>query len=649
MRASTEALLDPQVLLEAQRDSSGRVIDFIYRQLNQATCNYLGLSREDLLGHGLVEVSPGVIESDLFAAYVRCVDTGEPVLIDDLSYDNEILGDTRRYDLRATRATPTSIVLTWRDVTERFVAAQQLAEARDRLRASSEALLDPQVLLELVRDAGGNVVDFVYRELNQAICAAVGLSRDEILGHRFLEHWPGIVEAGLLDIFVRCLDTGDPVVLDDLEYHNDIIDETRRYDVRVTRATPTSIVVTWRDVNERFESARLLAQARDLRHRADVRYRRLVDNSAIGMGLLAPDGRFETVNQAMCDFFGYDTDTLCAKTWQELTAPAYLEADLRNVRDVAEGRIESYRMKKQYVHADGHRIWGDLSVSCLRTSDGGVESYIVQIIDITAELESRLQLAERDEQNRQLAHRLQEQTDRLTGALRSAADYVSSILPADLLGPVRVSSRYLASEELAGDCFDYRWVDDDHLIVYLIDVSGHGVGPALLSVSVHNMLRSGALFQTARLAPERVLSELNRRFRMDDHGGRYMTMWCGVYELSSRTLRYASAGAPPAYVIGDDEGVIELSTGGQPLGLFDDSVFTARSYAVPHGCRMLLYSDGAYEDAFMDGRQLPMADFKALFSRLADLPLGDFVTELGHLRPAGAFEDDCSLVRLEFD
>lgn len=602
LRASNDALLDPEVLLEAVRDPRGEVVDFVYREVNKATCDYVGLPREALLGSRLLEKWPGLVEAGLFAQYVECVETGEPVVIDDFSYDNEVLDDTRRYDIRAARATATSLVVTSRDVTERFKAAQLLAEARDRLRASSEALLDPQVLLEPVRDTDGRVVNFVYVEVNRATCDAVGLPREGILGHMFLEHWPGIVEAGLFDIFVQCLETGEPVVLDDLRYHNDVIDETRRYDVRVTRATPTSIVLTWRDVNERFEAARLLEQARDLRHKADMRYRRLVDNSGIGMGLLTPDGR-----------------------------------------------IESYRMKKEYIHAEGRHVWGDLSVSCLRTSDGEVESYVVQIIDITAEVESRRKLAERDEQNRQLAQRLQEQADRLRGELRSAADYVASILPGDLLGPVRVGSRYLASEELAGDCFDYRWIDDDHLIVYLIDVSGHGVGPALLSVSVHNMLRSGAIFQTARLAPEHVLSELNRRFQMDHHGGKYMTMWCGVYELSSRTLRYASAGAPPAFAIGDDGGVIELSTGGQPLGIFADLDFTARSYTVPHGCRILLYSDGAYEDAFTDGRQLPMQDFNNVFTRMAGSALDDFVSALGELRQVGAFEDDCSLIRLEFD
>ncbi len=390
---------------------------------------------------------------------------------------------------------------------------------------------------------------------------------------------------------------------------------------------------------------------RKLREAAEARYRRLLNNSAIGMAVFTPDGQLEAVNQAMCDFFGYDADTLRTKTWQELTAPEYLEADSHNVNEVLAGRIESYRMKKLYIHADGNLIWGDLSVSCLRTPSGDVESFLAQIIDITAEVEMLEQLAERDERNRLLARRLQVQAERLAAELNSAAAYVSSILPGDLEGPVRVSSRYLPSEELAGDSFDYRWIDDDHLIVYLIDVSGHGVEPALLSVSVHNLLRSGSLPLPTLLAPEKVLAELNRLFQMDQHGEHYLTMWFGVYEASSRTLRYASAGHPPAFAATPDtaSATTELATGGQPLGMFGDTVYTQETYIVPPGCRILLFSDGAYEDAQADGRRLSLTDFKDLYTRRAGSSLDELVDTLRSLTPSGSFGDDCSLVRLEFD
>lgn len=382
---------------------------------------------------------------------------------------------------------------------------------------------------------------------------------------------------------------------------------------------------------------------RKLREAAEARYRRLMESSGIGMGLLAPGGQFQVVNQAMCDFFGYDAETLRTKTWQELTAPDYLEADLKNVQDVLAGHVESYRMSKQYIRADGHLIWGDLSVSCLRRPGGEVESFVVQIIDITDEVTTRQQLAVRDRQNRLLA-------DRLTAALRSATEYVASILPGELQGPVRVSSRYLPSQELAGDIFDYRWIDDDHLFVYLIDVSGHGVSPALLSVSIHNMLRSGSLPLPTLLAPGEVLAELNRRFPMDNQDGHYLTMWCGVYELSRRTLRYANAGAPPAFAIDPDAtAATELSTGGQPLGMFDGTTYMSRTYPVPPGCRILIFSDGAYESGLQHGHQLSVADFNTLFTRMAASPLDDFVETLRGLTPTGTFDDDCTLVSLQFD
>jgi len=170
-------------------------------------------------------------------------------------------------------------------------------------------------------------------------------------------------------------------------------------------------------------------------------------------------------------------------------------------------------------------------------------------------------------------------------------------------------------------------------------------------VSVHNLLRSGSLPDATLLAPDQVLAELNRLFQMDKHGEHYLTMWFGVYEASSRTLRYASAGHPPAFAATPDTAIAttELATNGKPLGMFGYTTYTQGSYTVPPGCRVLLFSDGAYEDAHADGRQLALTDFKDLFTRLAGSPLDDLVETLRGLTPSGTFGDDCSLVRLEFD
>ena len=401
-------------------------------------------------------------------------------------------------------------------------------------------------------------------------------------------------------------------------------------------------------VDEEVAAERAVEKARREQAKADERYRRSMKYAAVGMCLADLGGRFTDVNDALCRFFGYDAETLTQKTFQELTAPEYLEADLESVNELVEGRIDSFRMAKQYIHADGHLIWGDLSVSCIRDEHGQVENFIGQIIDITAQVEA-------NERVHVLAERLQQNNDQVAEELGNAATYMTSILPRGLTGEVSVSSRYLPARELGGDIFDYRWIDDDHLLVYLIDVSGHGIAPALLSASVHNMLRFGNLAPANLLEPDTVLTELNRRFQMDQHGYHYFTMWYGVYEAHSRTLRYSSAGAPPALAFnaatGTTVAVTALAANSAPVGMFADTVFTLRTYAVPPGCQILIHSDGASEITLADDQQLSLKDFKNLTRRLARSPnwsLDGLIDELHTLGQSWVFEDDCSLIQLTF-
>ncbi|WP_293307995.1 PP2C family protein-serine/threonine phosphatase [Mycolicibacterium sp.] len=220
-------------------------------------------------------------------------------------------------------------------------------------------------------------------------------------------------------------------------------------------------------------------------------------------------------------------------------------------------------------------------------------------------------------------------------------------------GLVRVSSRYVPSRELGGDCFDHTWVDDEHLVVYLIDVSGHGIAPALLSVSVHNLLRSGTIPLATLLSPERVLAELNAKFQMDQHGENYFTMWYGVYESSTRTLRYASAGHPPALALTVEDGAVtttKLATQSMPLGMFSDTEFTCDDYIVPPDGQLVLYSDGAFELPMPEGNASLDAfiGLCAEFAATPDWTVDELISTLQSLTTGGLFADDCSLIQLRF-
>jgi len=112
----------------------------------------------------------------------------------------------------------------------------------------------------------------------------------------------------------------------------------------------------------------------------------------------------------------------------------------------------------------------------------------------------------------------------LNQELADAADYVRTILPEPITeGPIRTDWRFIPSTSLGGDAFGYHMVDENHFAIYLIDVSGHGVGAALLSVSVMNVLRSHSLPDTDFKDPEQVLEALNLAFPGEENNDMFFT------------------------------------------------------------------------------------------------------------------------------
>lgn len=147
-------------------------------------------------------------------------------------------------------------------------------------------------------------------------------------------------------------------------------------------------IASLRLIDDEVAAERAVEDARRAQARADAIYRRSMESAATGMCLVRPEGAFVQVNQALCEFFGYSADELLQKTWIELTAPEYLQADFAKAADLMAGKVNSFRTIKQYIHADGHRIWADQSVGSVRRSDGSIEVNVVQIVDITAQVEA---------------------------------------------------------------------------------------------------------------------------------------------------------------------------------------------------------------------------------------------------------------------
>lgn len=203
---------------------------------------------------------------------------------------------------------------------------------------------------------------------------------------------------------------------------------------------------------------------------------------------------------------------------------------------------------------------------------------------------------------------------RLNQELAEAADYVKTILPHPVTeGAIRTDWRFVPSTSLGGDAFGYHWVDDEHFAIYLIDVSGHGVGAALLSVSVMNVLRSQSLPNTDFKAPEQVLESLNLAFPSEDNNDMFFTMWYGIYNRRTDELTYASGGHPPALLLGDTSTgelkITPLRTPNNVIGGMSHTTYEKRGCAIGKHNTLYIFSDGVYEVEKSDGSMWRFQEF----------------------------------------
>lgn len=529
----------------------------------------------------------------------------------------------------------TGRIWSFRDNSPVAQAINAAVEANALLRATADAAMDPQVVLE-VADNGGPA-NLVYRDLNEAACAVFGSSHHEMLGRK-------VPSSALNARYVKCARTGEPLVLDAIRYYNDRLGALRYYDVRAVQVRRGLVMVTWRDVTDRVESGRRSAAS-------ETQFRLLADNVADVVVLLDDDSTIRWMSKSVEQTLGSVADRWIGHRAVDVA----LSGDPDSARSFWTQMVEAetYKGRAKIHGADGKPHTIHVHSKPFYDSDGHRDGFVVsfRVIDdeVAAEAEARKQIARRDRRNRSLARYLQAQTNRLMSELNSAARYVSSILPEDLDGPVAVRARYQPSEELGGDSYDFRWVDDDHLVAYLVDVSGHGIEPALLSVSVHNLLRSGTFDPDTLLAPDAVLSELNRLFQMERHDGHYFTIWYGVYQASSRTLRFAGAGHPPALVLAGGAAPEQLSTTSMPVGIAEHTDFETHVFDVPVGAEMLIYSDGALELCQAQNAHRSLDELKGAYARVAQRPgwtLDMLIAELRSQSTEEGYKDDCTFVRL---
>lgn len=141
---------------------------------------------------------------------------------------------------------------------------------------------------------------------------------------------------------------------------------------------------------------------------AEERFRLAIDDAPIGVALVALDGRWLRVNQALCDIVGYSAEEMLERSFQDITHPDDVDADLAYIRRLLAGEIKTNQIEKRYFHARGHVVWIQLNVSIARDDRGNPLYFITQIQDITG--------------RKATEERIRSSEERFRGLLESAPD-----------------------------------------------------------------------------------------------------------------------------------------------------------------------------------------------------------------------------------
>jgi diguanylate cyclase (GGDEF)-like protein/PAS domain S-box-containing protein len=268
------------------------------------------------------------------------------------------------------------------------------------MSTSARKLLDGlgagEVALSVLRTLPGASVLVFDQELRYIVAGGQALEQDE-LGPGDLEGTPAV------EVLVgERWETYEPLYRSALNGESRSLeiwsaDDTCCYQVEVgpLRGAGGEVVggvAVSRDITSR-------KHAEEARRHAQERFELVFEQSPIGMALLAPEGRWVRVNQALLAITGYTSEELLSKTIEEVTHPDDLSADLEYIRKLLAGEIRDYQMEKRYFHARGHVISTLLSMSLVRDRQGRPLHFIAQIQDITERrlTEERLRhLAEHD-------------------------------------------------------------------------------------------------------------------------------------------------------------------------------------------------------------------------------------------------------------
>ena len=358
-----------------------------------------------------------------------------------------------------------------------------------------------------------------------------------------------------------------------------------------------------------------------------------------------PDRPLIYANEGFERITGYPVSEVLGRNCRFLQGPNTDPGAVAEIRAaVAEERecvVEILNYRK-----DKTTFWNRLSITPVRDPTGAVTHYIGVQSDVTA--------------RREAEQALRRSKEALEQDVRLAARIQQTLLPpTDMqIRGFRLAHAFRPCTDLAGDAVGIVSLPRGQLGLYLLDVSGHGVGAALLSFTLNHLLSpslEGALLVEETEAgpdivrPSRVAERLNRQFPMD-RTRQYFTLVYGTLDESSGQFRYVMAGHPLPVLLAKDAPPAPINGSGLPIGMIENARFEDETVTLQTGDRLYFYTDGVTEALNAAEQEFGYAGLVEEIDRYRDRPLReglDLIADRVRDWSGGQLRDDVSLLAVE--
>ncbi len=400
---------------------------------------------------------------------------------------------------------------------------------------------------------------------------------------------------------------------------------------------------TLQDITERRKSQETLR----LRERA---------LSSTSNGIVISDARKEDmpviyVNPAFSRITGYSEDDIIGRNCRILHRNDKDQPPLDMIRTAIRHKSGTTQILRNYKK-DGTLFWNELSISPIFDENGELSHYVGIQNDITDRIESERMVMESN-------RKLHDAYETIKTDLSAAADLQKNLLPQEgSIDGIDFKWMFIPSVFISGDIFNYFRIDDRFIAFYLIDVSGHGIPSALLSVTLSRVLTREYLIKKENkngkeielYSPAEIAKRLNKRFHKEGDEHEYFTMFIGYIDLSDNLIKYCTAGHPSPFILRESGEIEEIGTGGFPVGLLDESTYEDNDVEFNKNDRMILYSDGITECTDEEGNYFMQKRFINIleenFGKSGNDIMENVHSRLQEWRDGNEFEDDVTMLIL---